>query len=576
MRVQIRVRCARSILYTSIALIAAACSGVGPGVPAAAPTVPAATPAPTGPIIGISFASTLDDKGQPVEPSFSFEPNQRQITAIVKVGKVRGSPLTITWSSVSDDGHATKLFEHQFDVQSDDVAYSTAQNPSTLAEGSYRVTATLEGQTQLAEVDVRSKSTPETVPAASNQGKMPESGKSGKTPRKPGVSSQPPASKGNDCLMDGPFPSETDPTASVVDFFVGGACGGNYIPMQVAVTLNGETRAFTMAPLSTDFFTDPCGYAKGSDLPGTKVHFEIAGVLNGQLIHGPWISAPTQNGVADITLGPDTLAPRLDVHSTPPQGTRVKAGDQIQVNATATEPKDGGPWQTGVQMVKITVHPSGDVIKDDENPNPNPQPCGQKAWNHKTSGAYTVPPNPPDEVKICVHTEDYAKNLAFKCATFPTGETWSGTIHSETNGNYGAAGNCVGEAWDMTFSVKVAGDGIVTGSGSGKLGSMPKCSGPGFNNDYTASQAHNVEFSVSGKKTALGFELQLTETKIDGGTAGLLNYSLVVRSANVTLSIPFTDPANAEGVTRVNRPATGGVASAAAEHQVKMQCTGCK
>jgi hypothetical protein len=132
----------------------------------------------------------------------------------------------------------------------------------------------------------------------------------------------------------------------------------------------------------------------------------------------------------------------------------------------------------------------------------------------------------------------------------------------------------------MQFQVQVASDGSVTGKGTGLLGSNPTCSGPGFlHSDYLARQAKSLEFNVLGTRTELAFKLQLTETKIDGATAGLINYALLVSLTNNTpvLTVPMTSPRTAEGETDVNvavPDSSGG--SAVAQHKVTMTCTSCK
>lgn len=159
------------------------------------------------------------------------------------------------------------------------------------------------------------------------------------------------------------------------------------------------------------------------------------------------------------------------------------------------------------------------------------------------------------------------------------GETWQGTLHTDTTGDYGAAGICTGEAWVMQFQVTVASSGDVTGTGSGTLASNPKCSGPGFSGDYLSGQAQSVSFNVQGKRQDGKFDLQFVETNIDGETKGLLNYSLLLFPTGTppTLSIPIISPSTAEGetTTSVIVPYSNGTTKASGKHQVKMTCTSC-
>ena len=122
----------------------------------------------------------------------------------------------------------------------------------------------------------------------------------------------------------------------------------------------------------------------------------------------------------------------------------------------------------------------------------------------------------------------------------------------------------------MTFDVAVGGDGAVTGAGTGNLVSMPQCVGSGFKYDYQSRQAHNVGFSVSGDKTDKLFELQFTETRIDGATVGLINYALLLQPAHVILDVPLTSITTAELQTTVER--TVDIGSVSARDQIKLEC----
>jgi hypothetical protein len=106
------------------------------------------------PIISMVMASSIDAKGQLVNPRFTFPQNEPQMTAVVRVGKIKGSQLKVTWYKTSESGDE-KLFEHQIQVKSNDRAFSVGKNASgTLLAGTYKVVATLEGQTKDMEFDV--------------------------------------------------------------------------------------------------------------------------------------------------------------------------------------------------------------------------------------------------------------------------------------------------------------------------------------------------------------------------------------------------------------------------------------
>src|ERR1700726_3345063 len=55
------------------------------------------------PIISITIASSIDEKGQLVNPRFSFPQTEKQITTVVHLGNIKGSQLTVTWYKTSDE-----------------------------------------------------------------------------------------------------------------------------------------------------------------------------------------------------------------------------------------------------------------------------------------------------------------------------------------------------------------------------------------------------------------------------------------------------------------------------------------
>lgn len=206
-------------------------------------------------------------------------------------------------------------------------------------------------------------------------------------------------------------------------------------------------------------------------------------------------------------------------------------------------------------------------------PEPSPTPTPTRMPSAAQAAATLTPT--PTKVIAAVEATPTATTTATSAPN-----VWQGTIHSSTTGNYGAAGTCTGETWDMQFQVQVASDGSVTGKGSGQLGSNPTCSGPGFvHSDYLSRQAKSLEFSARGTRTDLAFKLQLTETKIDGATAGLINYALLVSLTNnpPVLTVPVTGPQSAEGETDVEVavPDSAGV-TVSAHHKVTMTCTSCR
>src|SRR5215210_2183941 len=75
------------------------------------------------PILAATMASSVSEKGELVNPRFSFTQDEPQITVAVQVGKVTGAPLTIAWYKTAADGNQ-KLFEHQVKIKEYERAYS--------------------------------------------------------------------------------------------------------------------------------------------------------------------------------------------------------------------------------------------------------------------------------------------------------------------------------------------------------------------------------------------------------------------------------------------------------------------
>ena len=532
------------------------------GVESSKKVAPAPPVEAKGPILSMVMASSIDARGEAVNPRFSFPQSEPQVTAIIYLGKISGSPLNVTWFKSSED-RDEKLFEHQIQVKTDDRAFSVGKNGSgTLAAGAYKVVATLEGQTQEMEWDISpqkasasngSKSSvgQNTVPTSATdayqmiamfdsgvgsqsgvgipagspggQGQAPVAGSSGThdwwfTTGVPGTSHyQPPkpptAEELRICIggIEGCAVQSVDFTADVVNVYVEN-------PSDQIVYVLGSSADSSSSPIGTvppatpekRFLVDPCAFP-GPDLPGSKLTFFAQ-------------SSSTSRGTT-ITLGNDTLAPRLKVVSTPARGTKVKAGDKINLKVTAQEKRRNGPWQTGVKVIQITAEPGG-LVKDPwVNPANLPKPCAEKTWEQSDEATYTVRKNPPPIIKICALAEDYAGNQGLGwCGEFRTGNKWNGKVHlvSSASNLYGACNN---ETWDGEFSVVVGANGDVQGKGSAHLVASPQCTSGSSNN---ATQA---EFDVRGTFKRSQFQLVFAETAIDGATGGLANYTFFLDPA---------------------------------------------
>jgi hypothetical protein len=565
-----------AIAVLGVALYSAACSlrtqSTPTPTPASSPSVVSSTAAPTPtteqpsptphqskngetktPIVTMLVAAPELDTGRPLTPTFTFDAQAPGMMVLVQVGQITNAPLDLVWYQVTDSGQQ-KLFEHTVQVAAFDWAYSIGKNPGALASGTYKVVASLQGQTQSVEFDVTQKAATGGAPVSAQQGQPPVDGGSGETasPVSPTSSYLPTPQSAAGCQVSllatkGGYlvTPPTDWTADTADVRVWADCaeGGD---LDVYGSVDGGERPvgemFTTAGSAHDttFHFDPCSVPGGSDLPGTTVGFRVikpAGVGTG--------GTPIANYV--ITLGDDSFAPQLDVFSTPARGTKVKPGDKITLNIKATELRSGESWQSGVMDIQVTADPGGLVTSKDYLEYRG-KSCDAKSWEQKLDATYTVPSNPPPIITLCVITEDFAGKQDFKCGEFPTGNTWNGKVHlvSSVFGPNGSS--CTNETWDGEFYAVVSG-GEVQGKGSAHL--VAQCVPTSC-----IDQATQAKFDVSGTFNGRQFRLQFSESAIDGATCGLANYTFFLDPASFAsasdrrsppdFTVPVIAPGDAE------------------------------
>src|SRR5581483_9461223 len=345
-----------------------------PAAANAAAGQPSTARPPEGPILGLMVAASMDVKGDLVGQTFTFAPDQPQITVIARIGKVaEGSSIRFAWYQETD-GEDKPLFEHTVKVAEFDRAYSEGKNRGTLAAGRYRVIATLDGKTREIEFAVAprsAKSPPRSVSGgksdwlslfgvrgASAQGIPTTSNQAAQAvPPGPPIAGASGSDKCCDWNGEG-APKELlgedgsklhdgsiDRTGPFVDVIVRGSKLFHLWYLRMTV----DNKSFDVHDIlgmaaETQYevhaYVTPCDYW-GSDLPGAKI--SVAATYN----------SGTQDSIdltGVITLGDDTLAPSLHVDSTPPKKTKVKPGQKIDITVTATENRwVNGPWQTGVR-----------------------------------------------------------------------------------------------------------------------------------------------------------------------------------------------------------------------------------
>lgn len=197
--------------------------------------------------------------------------------------------------------------------------------------------------------------------------------------------------------------------------------------------------------------------------------------------------------------GKDTDPPKLKVTSSPPKGTRVKAGDKIRVTIIASERYADGHKSspTGVQSIQLTAN---DGLVDSKDYGKPPQACARQTLETN----YTVPNNPPPVVHLRAIAEDGVGNQNEEDADFPTGDKWEGTWHVtgiHDSQRYGSGGKVRHqETLDATFAFYVSGDGTLSGQGRASVDNPP-----GIADECTTalSPAHfDVAVRISGKRSA--------------------------------------------------------------------------
>jgi hypothetical protein len=154
-------------------------------------------------------------------------------------------------------------------------------------------------------------------------------------------------------------------------------------------------------------------------------------------------------------------------------------------------------------------------------------------------------------------------------------QCWKGTMHSETTGHQGGSLPCTGEAWDHAVKLFASAEGKVTGEATSHLVSMPTCSGGDWAS-VLRDHAKNAAFGAAGRRNEQQFELTFSETRIDGPTGGLIQYSLGVGKEPPTIVVPLTNATTAHGDVRTNVAVPFSVgASASGHHIVDLKCVSC-
>ena len=193
--------------------------------------------------------------------------------------------------------------------------------------------------------------------------------------------------------------------------------------------------------------------------------------------------------------GKDTDPPALQVHSAPPKGSRVTAGQTIAVTIRASELLLDGhkSWPSGVQAIQLTDNNGLVKVWDYGKP---PQPCAvqNETW------PYTVPDNPPPIVHLIVTTQDAFSNQAAETADFPTA-AWYGTIKGQ------AQWNIYNDKVKLEFAFSVDANGVVKGKGHAKMTNAQAKNGSCL---FTIKRTPDeLDVAISGRRDGDWFNLQL-------------------------------------------------------------------
>lgn len=519
-------------------------------------------------LLGMVAAPSIDPKGEPVDPSFSFTPETPEIAVVVQVGQLDDpAPVDVTWYGVAEDGAGeAELFTHTVDVESLDRAFSIGVNEGTLASGMYRVTATLAGETTALSFAVGAEGGAGSVGSDPARGDPPAAGESG------AIGSEAVEPAPDDVLAflgpNGDLGWQ-DHQAGVVEFMT--FVSGGSRPYQVDAGVDGAAPRPVMeltSPPETDdlrqldLFVDPCTISGGKDLPGTTI--AVTGSIEGTA------ADPT----GEATLGPDTLAPAITATSEPSTFSQVAPGDEITFEVTAEELASGGPWQTGVQSIRLREE--GGATLFEETFGEAPLPCEQKSWEQTITATYTVPQDPPPIIEIVATAQDFGSGLAVPIPTiaqesrflFYTGEIWTGTFHADTrvdgiHSTLGVPISCESSLdadvqLTVTSGGAVGGDAVFTESdvvcrGGGVVERNP---GGGGVLSVTTGSRSDTELSVS---------LVVT----DGVIASFLPTQLLIDAA-----IPITAPGHAELEDHVRLSA--GVGSVTTDLAWVLDCESCQ
>ncbi len=252
-----------------------------------------------------------------------------------------------------------------------------------------------------------------------------------------------------------------DPDAAGIELqFRAGMPGGNAtVELQATMAGNTRTLLYPLSSQASEAFGwvnfNPCVHPGGSDLPGTEAEFSVSVVEPGDIVQA--------GGFDTTSLGPDETKPVVTIDSEPPNRSQVEPGDEIVLDATAEENRQGPTWQEGLNSFKLISEPGGLVGEEQRSDAGSPQPCDSKQWSLTSHATYTVPDDAPAVIKICGEALDFGGNFSDPdaCNEYYTGEVWQGPLTGRA-----VIPGCDPNPVPITgeLDAVVAGDGTVTGT----------------------------------------------------------------------------------------------------------------
>jgi hypothetical protein len=473
--------------------------------------------------------------------SFAFSPSVRRLIAGVNFVRVAaGSSATVTWSQEQADGEHT-LFTQRVALRPQGVLYATAVAHAALAEGVFRVHATI-GTDQRDALFVISRLA----------GARPGEGGSGGAPvvQEASREAAPGTLTGGVAeVVDGPDSCATLTDAESVRYCIqwyndaaGAAaeasrpCPPDSLPLlsstqdvgnrgafmsirtiesgsckvaaslTLAASVNGASPAVVgngQGPIT--WFGETCGLPGHSDLVGDVVHSRLS------------VEGSNRSVSSDTELG--EFGPFPVGRGTPPEGTEVAAGQRIEFTAA------GGVVDAtrGIKSLVVRAQDGTEVARAGR-----AQPaaaCDLAAGRFMVivSGSYTVPSPAPPVVELTVSAQTFDGPVVGIPLRWYTQPTWTGALEVRTKRVYRAAGlsgRCT-DTWKGHLRFVVDAKGAVGGTGELDKSGASDCTLPSSPPPQIDRFAFVVGGSGDAKQITIHFERQTALPKGLGTFGGI-------------------------------------------------------